>query len=84
MPFAMVWGGCGVTCDLMWACCQEWNVSRLSSLLSRVLEENGANIPGVTSAYLYFGMWRAFFAWQCEDMDLYSVNYLHFGEGKFW
>lgn len=50
--------------------------------LSRKLKEAGANIPGVTGPYLYFGMWRAMFAWHTEDLDLYSVNYIHYGAGK--
>ena len=32
--------------------------------------------------YLYFGMWRATFSWHVEDMDLYGVNFLHYGAPK--
>ena len=34
--------------------------------------------------YLYFGMWRATFSWHVEDMDLYGVNFLHYGAPKTW
>lgn len=58
-----------------------WNVGELDSLLSRRLKHA---LPGVTTPYLYFGMWRASFAWHVEDMDLYSINYIHFGAPKQW
>lgn len=58
-----------------------WNISRLDSLLTEVMEER---IPGVNLPYLYFGMWRACFSWHVEDMDLYSVNFLHHGAPKTW
>lgn len=59
----------------------QWNVGTLDSLLSRTLS---CALPGVTTPYLYFGMWRASFAWHVEDMDLYSINYIHFGAPKQW
>lgn len=55
-----------------------WNVANLPSLLSRLVPRN-MKIPGVNTPYLYFGMWRATFAWHVEDMDLFSINYIHWG-----
>ncbi|KAG6868897.1 hypothetical protein C0993_008195 [Termitomyces sp. T159_Od127] len=60
-----------------------WNVGKLPSALSRLLPPN-QSLPGVNTPYLYFGMWRATFAWHVEDMDLFSINYIHFGAPKFW
>jgi hypothetical protein len=57
------------------------NLSRLDSLLRRRIH---STIPGVTAPYLYMGMWKATFAWHVEDMDLYSINFLHYGAEKIW
>lgn len=57
-----------------------WNVSKLENLLDVL----GQKIPGVNTAYLYLGMWKATFAWHLEDVDLYSINYIHFGAPKQW
>ncbi|XP_029461035.1 lysine-specific demethylase 4C isoform X2 [Rhinatrema bivittatum] len=62
----------------------EWNISRLNTILDVVGEDCGISIEGVNTPYLYFGMWKTTFAWHTEDMDLYSINYLHFGEPKSW
>jgi JmjC domain, hydroxylase/PHD-like zinc-binding domain len=59
---------------------KSWNVAKLESLLDVL----GTKVPGVNTAYLYLGMWRATFAWHLEDVDLYSINYIHFGAPKQW
>ena len=57
-----------------------WNVAKLPNLLDVI----GQKVPGVNTAYLYLGMWKATFAWHLEDVDLYSINYNHFGAPKQW
>ena len=58
----------------------DWNVAKLENLLDVL----GTKVPGVNTAYLYMGMWKATFAWHLEDVDLYSINYIHFGAPKQW
>ena len=59
---------------------ESWNLNNLPNLLDVL----GTKVPGVNTAYLYLGMWKATFAWHLEDVDLYSINYLHFGAPKQW
>uniref|UniRef100_A0A8C6PKN8 [histone H3]-trimethyl-L-lysine(9) demethylase n=1 Tax=Nothobranchius furzeri TaxID=105023 RepID=A0A8C6PKN8_NOTFU len=61
-----------------------WNIGHLNSILDVIEEDCGVSIQGVNTPYLYFGMWKTTFSWHTEDMDLYSINYLHFGEPKSW
>lgn len=63
---------------------EQWNIGHLNTILDVVERESGITIEGVNTPYLYFGMWKTSFAWHTEDMDLYSINYLHFGEPKSW
>ena len=57
-----------------------WNVARLPNLLDVLVQK----VPGVNTAYIYVGMWKATFAWHLEDVDLYSINFIHFGAPKQW
>ncbi|KAE8230766.1 hypothetical protein CF326_g4227 [Tilletia indica] len=59
-----------------------WNVGKLDNPLTRMPFRR--KLLGVTTPYLYLGQWRATFAWHLEDMDLYSINYIHFGAPKQW
>ena len=61
-----------------------WNINSLNTILDVVGKDYNMSIDGVNTAYLYFGMWKTTFAWHTEDMDLYSINLLHFGAGKTW
>uniref|UniRef100_A0A8C7GKW3 [histone H3]-trimethyl-L-lysine(9) demethylase n=1 Tax=Oncorhynchus kisutch TaxID=8019 RepID=A0A8C7GKW3_ONCKI len=62
----------------------DWNIGKLNTILDTVEHANSITIEGVNTPYLYFGMWKTTFAWHTEDMDLYSINYLHFGASKSW
>uniref|UniRef100_A0A6B2L846 JmjC domain-containing protein n=1 Tax=Arcella intermedia TaxID=1963864 RepID=A0A6B2L846_9EUKA len=57
-----------------------WNMRELGTILDLI----GISLSGINVPYLYFGMWQAMFSWHTEDMDLYSINYLHFGKPKRW
>ncbi|KAM6972419.1 lysine-specific demethylase 4C [Aplochiton taeniatus] len=76
--------GADVSGSLYDAGIEEWNIGHLNSILDVIEEECGVSIQGVNTPYLYFGMWKTSFSWHTEDMDLYSINYLHFGEPKSW
>jgi len=60
-----------------------WNLGEIKTLLNEGLGTDTL-IEGVTSPYVYIGTWKAMFCWHKEDMDLYSINYLHHGQPKFW
>lgn len=75
------WYGADMKGSLFTEETKHWNVATLPSVLSRLLGPN-SQISGVNTPYLYFGMWRATFAWHVEDMDLFSINYIHFGSPK--
>lgn len=76
------WYGADMQGSLFTDATTTFNVAHLPSFLSRL--RLNKPLPGVNTPYLYFGMWRATFAWHVEDMDLYSINYIHWGAPKFW
>ncbi|CAD5210816.1 unnamed protein product [Bursaphelenchus okinawaensis] len=59
-----------------------WNMNDTGPLLRELAKD--IEIAGVTVPYLYFGAPDTTFSWHVEDCDLYSINYQHFGEPKFW
>ena len=56
-----------------------WNINKLDSIVNLL-----GSVPGVSSPYLYVGTWRSMFAYHVEDLNLYSINYLHAGASKSW
>jgi jumonji domain-containing protein 2 len=58
-----------------------WNLNELPGVLREGLKNP---ISGVNNPYLYVGSWKTMFGWHKEDLDLYSINYLHYGKPKFW
>lgn len=63
---------------------EEFNLTKLNTILDDIGHDYGVTIQGVNTAYLYFGMWKTSFCWHTEDVDLYSINYLHDGAPKSW
>lgn len=76
--------GAGLSGSFMDEANNIWNLNRLGTILDYVKEDYGIELGGINTTYLYFGMWKTAFAWHTEDMDLYSINYLHFGAPKTW
>jgi len=68
--------------------CCGWNISQLHSCLDLLQydqpDDQKAGIPGVTTPYLYVGMWASVFCAHTEDMNLLSINFLHAGAPKIW
>ncbi len=79
---------CGWNVDKLESCLQlllaDVNNTDLDDMKRERLTEQDFRMPGVTSAYLYFGMWASVFCAHTEDMNLMSINYLHAGAPKYW
>jgi jumonji domain-containing protein 2 len=64
--------------------CNAWNLQNLNTVLQKQFKKHDVCIPGVNSPFLYVGSYKSTFCWHTEDMELYSINYLHFGAPKTW
>lgn len=63
----------------------QWNLDTgLQGCLLRSVLSPDDKVVGVTTPMLYFGSWRTLFCCHVEDMNLASINYLHFGHEKRW
>lgn len=61
-----------------------WNLNVLPGLPESLLRRMTDGISGISLPWLYVGMVFGTFCWHVEDNFLYSINYMHFGEGKRW
>jgi len=62
-----------------------WNMNRLHLQKNSLLQFcEDKYISGITKSWLYVGMMYSSFCWHYEDLMMYSLNYMHEGEGKIW
>ena len=61
-----------------------WNLNIFPLLKGSLLEALPARQSGITDPWLYLGMCFSTFCYHAEDSDMYSINYMHCGEGKLW
>ncbi|KAI8569526.1 hypothetical protein RHMOL_Rhmol02G0285500 [Rhododendron molle] len=65
-------------------CASPWNLNNLPKLRGSMLRTVHNSIAGVMVPWLYVGMLFSSFCWHFEDHCFYSMNYLHWGEPKYW
>lgn len=61
-----------------------WDLNNLYQQTHSLLAMLDEVVEGVTYPWLYFGMLFSTFCWHNEDHFLYSINYMHEGQGKTW
>ncbi len=67
---------------------KEWSLLNITyknnSLFQFLEKETTSNICGLTIPWIYFGMLYSTFCWHVEDLNLFSINYMHLGNAKIW
>ena len=62
-----------------------WNLNKMHLRHNSLLQFwKDKAISGITMSWIYVGMLFSSFWWHYEDLMLYSINYMHEGEGKIW
>jgi hypothetical protein len=62
-----------------------WNLNNFDRVKNSLFQiMNGSKISGINAPWLYTGMLFSSFCWHYEDVMMYSINYMHHGEGKMW
>lgn len=59
------------------------NLNHIPNLLDNYVAKYG-NALGITSSLSYIGAMGSRFGWHVEDMNLYSISVMLFGEPKIW
>ncbi|XP_023809821.1 lysine-specific demethylase 4A isoform X3 [Oryzias latipes] len=62
----------------------DWNISHLDSILNALEGKCDDKIKAAQGPLIDFGMWKSAFAWHTEEMDLYRLSYMHYGEPRSW
>ena len=63
---------------------EDWNLNGLPDLLRTGPTRLGKRMSGINTPMLYFGGFRTSFCMHVEDIDLFSINYMHHGACKQW
>ncbi|KRX10970.1 hypothetical protein PPERSA_12094 [Pseudocohnilembus persalinus] len=65
-----------------------WNLTNINgqknSLFQFTKEQKNTSLSGITTPWVYLGMQFATFCFHTEDLWMYALNYMHFGEKKTW
>lgn len=61
-----------------------WHLCHIPSILWDAYGTSSLSIEGVITPSIFVGSAGSTFACHTEDSDLYSINYLHWGDPKHW